>query len=63
MYKLIQGNFNLNLGLSVLNVFDHQNESNRKFDLELPAVKLDTKSDYYNLPRFLIFEINMCFVL
>ena len=63
LYKIIQGNFNLNLGLSLLNVFDHQNESNRNFNIDLSQAKLNSKSDYFNLPRFLIFEINIGFVL
>ena len=62
-YKLIRGNFNINVGFSLLNIFDRQNESNRNFSIDIPEVKLNSKSDYFNLPRFIVFELSFCFVL
>lgn len=58
LYQIIKGNFNLSCGLSIINIFDHKNESNRNYSLDLSKKSLLEKSEYFNLPRFFVFEIS-----
>lgn len=63
LYKIYQGNFNLNIGLSFLNIFNNKNESKKNFSLDLLNKRIVDKSEYFNLPRFLVLELNMSLTL
>jgi hypothetical protein len=59
LYKVIKGDFNLDLGFSLLNVFDHKNETSRYYDYDSSNKTIIVKSEYFNFPRFVIFEIKI----
>lgn len=62
-YNIYDSDFKLSTGVSVLNIFDNKNESQRYFSLDLLNKSLVANSEYFNLPRIIVFEISMSLIL
>jgi hypothetical protein len=63
LYKVVYPDYNINIGFSALNIFNKRNESRRGFILNESKDNLIRRSEYYNFPRFFIFEISISFTL
>lgn len=62
-YNIYDSDFKLSTGVSVLNIFDNKNESQRNFSLDLLNKSKVANSEYFNLPRIIVFEISMSLIL
>jgi len=63
LYKVAYSDFDINVSFTFLNIFNHKNESRRIFALDAFNKTLTERSEYYNFPRFFIFEISMNLIL
>jgi len=57
-YLVIKGQFNLDIGLTIINIFNSEFESNRLFEIDSEAQSVREKSEFINLPRFFIVTFN-----
>ena len=62
-YNIYDSDFKLSTGVSVLNIFNNKNESQRNFSLDLLNKSIVANSEYFNLPRIIVFEISMSLIL
>lgn len=62
-YNIYDNDFKLSTGVSVLNIFNNKNESQRNFSLDLLNKSIVANSEYFNLPRVIVFEISMSLIL
>jgi len=58
-YLLLREPLGLDVGFSVINVFNSAFESNRLYDFDPKSLDIVEKSEFTNLPRFFIININL----
>jgi hypothetical protein len=62
-YLLFDNPIKLDIGLSLINIFNNQFESNRIYSFNENNHSIEIKSEFTNLPRFLILSLNLFYEL